>query len=238
MMRVLAATVAGVLLAGCGSAGPSASSDSSPTKSPAKVGSCEVGDPGVLGARTVARVDLDGDGQQDAVKLTAASGACPDLLFAKRGPGYVTAQLPTSEPSVSAVFGVDLAGVNGSLLVTRQDHPRGGFQLRVYMTSGAQLTELTVGRRSLLPFVALDVEEHPWSIDCGDGGLVFTEAVAHQPHGVVATWDIRRTTYTVSGGQITPGPTSEIADNVLPGQLAAKHPALAEHTAFASCRAA
>jgi hypothetical protein len=88
-----------------------------------------------------------------------------------------------------------------------------------------------------LPFLATDVQEHPLSIDCGEGGLVVTEAVAHEPVGVVAAWDIKRTTYVVDGLHLIPGATAEVADNVLPNQLASKYPDLVRHTAFTSCRA-
>ena len=55
--------------------------------------------------------------------------------------------------------------------------------------------------------------------------------------GVVAAWDVQRTTYTLEDGKVTAGPTEEVADNVLPKQLAGKYPDLVEHAAFASCRA-
>ena len=82
------------------------------------------------------------------------------------------------------------------------------------------------------------MQEHPLSIDCTDGGVVVTEAVAHEPHGVIFAWDIKRTSYAVEGGEVTAGATEEIADNVLPGQLAAKYPDLVKYSAFTSCRAA
>jgi hypothetical protein len=108
----------------------------------------------------------------------------------------------------------------------------------VYAADADELAELQVDGNPLVPFVATDVQEHPFNIDCGDGGLVFTEAVAHEPPGVVAAWDIRETTYAVDGTTVTPGRTKEIADNVLPDQLRPKYPELVEHAAFPSCRAA
>ena len=86
--------------------------------------------------------------------------------------------------------------------------------------------------------MALDVQEHPLSVDCTDGGVVLTEAVAHKPPGVMFAWDIQRTTYAVEGGEVTAGETEEIADNVLPAQLEAKYPELVDYSAFKSCRAA
>ena len=127
-------------------------------------------------------------------------------------------------------------GRKGELLVTRQDHPRGGFQLRVYAAGDGKLVELEADGHSLVPFVALDVQEHPLSIDCTNGGVVITEAVAHEPPGVMFAWDIRRTPYVVDGTEVTAGKTEEIADNVLPGQLDAKYPDLVKYAAFKSCR--
>ncbi len=161
----------------------------------------------MTGAKTVAAVDLDGDGNQEKVRLTANGGECGSTLFAKVGDGYVSTTLDSDGPDVTS-------GVRGrprqrrrQLLVTRADHPRGGFQLRIYAAAPDQLEELEPDGRALLPFVATDVQEHPWSIDCSDDGLVVTEAVAHEPPGVAAAWDIKQTTYAVDGGTVTAGPT-------------------------------
>ena len=112
-----------------------------------------------------------------------------------------------------------MPGREGALLVTRQDHPRGGFQLRLYAAGPDELVELKTDDGPLVPFVAPDVQERPLSVDCADGGVVLTEAVAHKPPGVIFAWDIQRTTYAVEGGEVTAGETEEIADNVLPAQL-------------------
>lgn len=194
-------------------------------------------DPAAAGS-AVSSVDLDGDGSEDRVRLVAARGDCPGRLAVTVASTSVQVPLPAGQPPVRTAFGVDVPGRQGSLLLTRQDHPRGGFQLRVYGLDDGELTELRIGERSLVPFVALDVQEHPWSIDCGDGGVVFTEAVAHEPAGVMFTWDIRRTAYAVDGNEVTAGPTMETADNILPKQLAKQYPDLEKHTAFASCRTA
>ena len=134
-------------------------------------------------------------------------------------------------------YGVDVPGRQGSLVVTRQNHPRGGYQLRIFALDNNVLTELKHDGETLFPFVATDVEEQPASIDCADNALVVTKAVPHQPVGVVAAWDVQRTTYTLENGTVTAGPTEEVADNVLPKQLGTKYPGLVEHAAFASCRA-
>ncbi len=205
---------------------------------PAKVGQCPVDSPAVVSARAVATADLDGDGKAEAVKLTAPDGDCANLLFAELGEGFAHAQMQVGGPPLSKAFAVEVPGREGALLVTRQDHPRGGFQLRVYAAGPEDLVELKVDDRPLVPFVALDVQERPLSVDCADGGVVLTEAVAHKPPGVIFAWDIQRTTYDVEGAEVIAGKTEEIADNVLPAQLEAKYPELVDYSAFESCRAA
>ncbi len=238
MKRVATMTAALLVLAGCGSAeqGSGGTTTGSDQKSgAAMVGGCAADSAQVTGAKTVASLDLNGDGTPDAVKLTAAGGECASTLFAKLGEGYVASAVP-AEPPVTSAFGVD-PGSGSGLLVTKADHPRGGYQLRVYAVGTDKLTELEVDGHALLPFVATDVQEHPWSIDCSADGLVLTEAVAHQPPGIAAAWDIKQTTYAVDAGTVTAGPTKEVADNVLPKQLGAKYPELVKHSAFESCRA-
>lgn len=247
MTRAQAVTVLGpalalALLAGCGSAeqGSRDAAGKEPTASPsgstsASPSSC------TQTVKTIAQADLDGDGRREQVQVgTGGGGTCPDSLSVagKAGEPYVGVELPSGEPPVRSGFGVAVPGRKGELLVTRQDHPRGGFQLRVYAAGDGKLVELEVDGRSLVPFVALDVQEHPLSIDCTDGGVVITEAVAHEPPGVMFAWDIRRTPYVVDGTKVTAGSTEEIADNVLPGQLDAKYPDLVKYAAFKSCRSA
>jgi hypothetical protein len=237
-MKLLACLTVLLLLAGCGSGeqkgGENGAADSS--GSTPMVGKCAADAPEVQVARTLATVDLDGDGTAETVKVTGSGGECPNTVFAKVGSRSFAA--PTDDgPPVTNAFGVAIPGRTGRLLVTRSDHPRGGYQLRVYAAGPAELDELQIGGNPLVPFLATDVQEHPFSIDCGDGGLIVTEAVAHEPPGVAAAWDIRRTTYVFEGVRVTPGTTAEVADNVLPSQLGQKYPDLVRHTAFASCRA-
>ncbi len=239
-----ASLAATLLLAACGSAEQSASGPASPSAGQSsgnqvdggKVGRCPADAPAVKGARTVAEIDLDGDGRPEPVRLTAADSACPSLVFAQVGDAYLAGQLPLDGPPLSSAFGVQVPGETGELLVTRQNHPRGGFQLRLFVPGTDELAELEVDGQSLVPFAATDVQEHPLSIDCTEGGLVVTEAVAHEPPGVIFAWDVRRTTYALDGTVVTPGPTEEIADNVLPAQLEKKYPELVKHAAFPTCR--
>lgn len=217
-----------LLVGGCG--------DQMQAESIPREGKCVVDAPSVANARILARVDLDGDGHADNVKLAPATAECPDLLVAEVGSAYLSARLPAGGPPPATAFGVSVPGGAGALLLTRQEHPRGGFQLRLYAVGTTVLSELRVEGRPVVPFVALDVQEHPLSVDCMDGGVTVTEAVAHRPRGAVFAWDIRRTPYAVDGTVVTRGPTREIADNVRARRLEVTYPDLLAHTVFRSCR--
>ncbi|MET0998328.1 MAG: hypothetical protein ABWX73_06405 [Marmoricola sp.] len=250
MTRTLALPLLGpalalILLAGCGSAADPGSGDaagSGPSESPTPSASvaAEPGCTPVEGAPRIAQVlasvDLDGDGTPDPVGLTGAEDPCPGQLSAEIGDRDEFVALPADEPPVSAAFAVAIPGRTGEVLVTRQDHPRGGFQTRVFALAGDEFAQLEVEGGPLVPFVATDVQEHPVSIDCGDNVITVTEAVAHEPPGVMAAWDVRQTTYAVQGVTVTKGPTREIADNVLPRQLKQQHPELEKNAVFPSCR--
>ncbi len=235
---ILFCLAAALTLSACGSAPATKgeSSDRAGAATPSSgVGDCPDGSPAISEARSLARVDLDGDGTPDEVKLTALGGDCPNTIFAQVGEGYLSGQLPADGPPVRSAMAVTLAGGKPALLATRQEHPRGGYQIRLFASTDSGLTEVTLEDHALIPFVATDVQEHPLSVDCANGGLTVTEAVAHQPVGVIFAWDIRRTPYAVDGGAVTKGSTEEIADNVLPDQLEKQYPQLVEHTMFQSC---
>src|SRR6476469_2850604 len=191
-MKILVLLVAVlVVLAGCGNerAGSTDKTRQGSTSAPTtQVGGCAADSPQVTKARTLATAYLDGDGTVESVKLTGPGGECGSTLFAKLGTGFVAVAVGAADPPVGSAFAVDLKGHDGQLLVTRADHPRGGYQLRVYAAGDGRLVELLVDL-FLMDTVATDVQEHPWSIDCSTDGLVFTQAVPHEPVGVVATWD-------------------------------------------------
>ncbi len=230
------AVVCGLVVVGCGSSDSSGKDDSGKTAASEKVGQCPAGSLAVQQARTMATVDVDGDGRADAVRLTGADNDCPNVLFAKVAGGYLSAQLPVGAPLVTSVVGVDLEGRDGALVVTRQDHPRGGFQLRVFATGPDGLAELKSEGQPLVPFVATDVREQPLSVDCQGARVVVTEATAHSPAGVVPAWDVRQTAYSIDGSEVTNADVKEIADNVLDKQLGKRYPALTKYAVFPSCR--
>lgn len=239
VLAVAALAVLGLSVVGCGNDdNPYAKPTPSVSRSAADdhVGSCPSTSAALRNAKEVAAVDLDGDHQVDQVKLTAADGPCPNLIFADTAKGVLAAQVPTDGPPVTTVQGFRLRANAPQLLMTRQDHPRGGFQVRLWSSDGSRLRELTdPDGNPLVPFVATDVKEHPLTIDCGGEGLVVTEAVPHKPSGVMFTWDVRRTTYRVEDGRAEVTHSSEIADNVLPDQLQRKFPELAGQEFFKSC---
>ncbi len=187
----------------------------------------------MLAASAVALLVLSGCGSAEETNKDTAAGAQESSSPAPSPTG--TPSAPADEPPVSATFEISVPGLPNPLLVTKQAHPRGGFQLRVFSPEGSTWTELQVDGHSLIPFVATDVQEQPLTVDCADGSIVITKAVAHKPAGVAFAWDIQQTSYAVEGGQVTAGETKEIADNVLPQQLKAKYPGLVKHEAFKSC---
>ncbi len=240
--RMLAAAGLAALALAVGACGNEDDPYAEPTPSVSKsaasdrVGDCPVTSPALRTAKVVAAVDLDGDGQADQVKLTGADGPCPNLVFADTSAGMLAAQVPNDGPPVTTVQGFGLGANAPQLLVTRQEHPRGGFQVRLWSSDGSRLRELTdADGHSLVPFVATDVKEQPVSIDCAGDRLVVTTAVPHTPMGVMFAWDVRRTTYRVDDGRARVMDTAEIADNVRPDQLRKRYPALAGQQFFKSC---
>lgn len=244
LSRLAPVPLAVLLLTACGSVGQGSGTpeesgsggSTSGSSSGTVAGSCAADDPALDRARTVTEADLEGDGTAEPVRLTAPGGECGNILVAT-GKGTYAVQLPAGEPPVRSAYAVQVPGRAGQVVVTRSEHPRGGYQLRVYAPAGTTLTELKRGTEPLVPFVATDVQEQPLSIDCREGGFVVTQAVAHEPSGVAFAWDVRRTTYDLGDdATVTAGPEKEIADNVLPPQLTKEWADLVGHTAFASCR--
>ena len=131
-----------------------------------------------------------------------------------------------------------MTGRTGDLVLLREEHPRGGFQAHLYGYAGGHLEELTVQGRPVLPFVATDVLTDPLSARCTDGGFEVLRARRHEPVGIVAAWDVFRTTYTVDGNRVHVGPTPKVADNVLDQDLPTRFPDLVGHALFEDCRVA
>jgi hypothetical protein len=221
--------VAPLLLAGCGDQGESPDAASSPSSSWCRSSS--------EGDVRLASPDLDGDGAADPVMWSPASGDCPGALSSSvEGLEAAPTLAWDPQPSARDASVVAFPGRAGDVLVLLQQHPRGGFQAHLYGYADDKLEELQVDGKPIFPFVATDTTSTPLSAACTAGGFEVTEAVAHQPIGVVPAWDIVVTAYTVDGNAVTKGDRHEVADNVLDNQLEAKYPALLKYRLFTNCR--
>ncbi|MBV9830773.1 MAG: hypothetical protein JOZ82_04200 [Marmoricola sp.] len=214
-------------LAGCGSAAPARHSQATHSQE-TQAGSC-AGDPASFtGARTVGSVDLDGDGSPDPVRVTPTSQECAARVVARLAHGYAGADV---QPGPVTVSGVALRGHHGALLVTRQDHPRGGYQVRVFAVGPDGLVELKDGDQPLVPFVATDTRPIPYTVDCRGGAIIVDQAVAKAG----GRWDIERTTYAVHGTTATKAGSQVVARTLSPAQADTRM--TVGGAVFPSCRA-
>ena len=140
---------------------------------------------------------------RDPVRLTGGGGECADTLFAR--PERLPLLRPRDGPPVTSAFAVALPGPDGQLLVTRADHPRGGFQLRVYAAGRRELAELEVDGtrwcRSSRP-TCRSTREHRLRRRGARGHRGGRARAA----GRRAAWDVKRTTYAVDGTTVRKGP--------------------------------
>lgn len=228
----VAAAACSLLLTGCGSDGVAPQRQGTPDSqsvAPSKVGQCPASSPAVKQAAKVATADVDGDSTPDVVKLTASDNDCPNVLFAQVGEGYLSVSLPVGAPLVTGAFGLTLEGHDGALLVTRQDNPRGGYQLRLFAADNGRLVELKEGAEPLVPFVATDTRPISATVDCQGPSIVVREAVAKSG----GRWDIRSTSYDVDGSTVTKGEAEIEAGNLNAKQIDQLMPAGA--AVFPSC---
>jgi hypothetical protein len=73
------------------------------------------------------------------------------------------------------------------------------------------------------------------NIDCDRGALAVSEAVAHDPAGVRAAWDVQLTSYEVADGEAQAQRTVELATGLTDAQLEQLHPELGGQRMFAGC---
>lgn len=236
MRRIAVLGLLALALAGCGNA---ADRESPPRPAPRDahtvVAGCRDTDADVVRARTLGRADLDGDGSPETLRLTGPGGSCPDVVFARVGGGYAAYQLGGVQIS-GTTTAVRLPGRAGDLVLARQVHPRGGFQVHLLALSGRQLAELTTDRHApVVPFVALDTEA-PLSAGCARGAVTVTEARPTEPPGVMFAWDVFTTSYAVHGATVTAGPTRKVRTSVPDRELKRQRPDLFRHAMFAGCR--
>lgn len=221
-------------LAGCGDeeAGQPARPSSTPTAGSTVCVSAQLSPPPAV------VIDLDGDGDGERVHHVPAGGGCPAALVAEVGTDELVASLADELPVENRdLAAIRLPGRTGEVLLVTPRHPRGGFQAHLFGYADGVFEELTVDGEPIFGFVATDTNSSPLSASCVAGGFAVTEAVAHEPLGVVPAWDVFRTTYAVEGNAVTRGPREEIADNVLDDELETAYRALMRHRLFEDCRA-
>lgn len=234
-MPVLVALLAALslLLSACGSGGQPADAGRGTAT---HVGRCGAEAAAVRTAPVLATADLDGDGQGDAVHLTAKASRCPNVLFAKLGTRFASLDLGRADVAGHG-RAVRLTPGKAELVMLRQTHPRGGVQVRLYgLARPTTLAEVTADGHPLVPFIATDTGADPVSADCGrHGGAVVTSARPTNPPGVVTAWDLFRTVYDVQGVTATARPEQEVRSSVPDKVLRRQHPELFGHRMFTGC---
>lgn len=235
LMLLLPALALGI--AGCGSAGETNQpGESSTAEAKQTVGSCSPDDAAVTGAASLGRADLDGAGSRQDVRLTADGGSCGNTLFVKSGDGILSLSLDDVTLSTEDSSVIRIPGRKGDIVVARQAHPRGGFQLHLYAVADGRLGEVLADGEPVIRFVATDSSQGtPLTAECVDGGFTITAAVAHEPIGVLFAWDLWRSEVTLEGNTATVTGPTEIKDNVLPQQLEQDYATLAKNEFFADC---
>jgi hypothetical protein len=224
-----------LVLAGCGDATKDSTGDASgsptSTSSSCASGSAPAGQP-------VAELDLDGDGTSEPVSYVPAAGSCPASLAVTVGGHDLSARVDGELPVTSAgAAAVAFPGRTGAVLLVRPAHPRGGFQARLFGYADGRFEELRAEGEPIFGFIATDVLTTPTAAHCVADGFDVVQARAHEPIGVVPAWDVFRTTYTVDGNQVSEGPTTEVADNVLDRQLQRRYGDLVDYALFQDCLA-
>jgi hypothetical protein len=203
---------------------------------------CEVGPPSGPD-RELGAVDVDGDGKDDPLHLeqgTSPGATCPSgpMVIVAVGEGMATAPAPVpfddSLPiAPKDIRGVTVPGHKGDLVLVVQNHPRGGFSAHLSAFEGGRMRGVGSADGALAPFVATDAPTAYLSARCTSTGIEITKAVAHQPVGVVAAWDVERT--TIPGADLTDGVTEKVADNLRQGQFEDRFPELVRNSLFENC---
>ena len=239
MMRsLLPLALFAVLVAGCGddqdrTAVPGAGSDL--TEAP-----CE----GQAPAVALGSFDVDGDGKPDRFSFRPAARTPGDDCFTvdtvtvtfTGGGEYESSDVPYEEGLPlrgGDVRGVRVPGHRGALVLVVQQHPRGGFSAHLSAFDGRQLSGVGSASGALAPFVATDAPTAYVSARCTSSGFKVTRAVAHQPVGVVPTWDVTRMSFR--GDDLAAGGAAEVADNVREPALRSRFPGLVRNQLFENC---
>ena len=233
MHRALTAALGLLLATSVSSCGETGSVPPSPPPKNAVTSTCSASDPGVKTARTFARADLDGDGKVETVSFTGTTGKCPLTLFVRLSDRYTA--VPTQAHLSSRPLTVQLPGRRGALLMAKEFHPRGGYQVHLYgMDEHQNLGELLTDGHPVVPFVALD-SESPVSVGCATKGFTVSEARPTDPPGVMFAWDVFVTAYTVQGTTVTAGAERKVRISVPDKVLKRQRPDLFRSAMFTGC---
>lgn len=228
------ATIA-LLASGCGQQGGTTETQPSDNNNN-KIGSCATSDDAVVRALPVYEaIDLDHDGVGESLMVTRPDSTCPNIMFTKVDARFTSVPLKDLQLDLRSAQRVIVPGRDGDLMAIREVHPRGGFQEHLYAYADGKLAEVkTSGGDLPVPFVATDTRGGYQSVSCADNGFVVRQAVAHEPPGVVFTWDVRETSYRLDGATAKPSGVKEVKDNVLDQYLRKDFPELVGREMFKS----
>jgi hypothetical protein len=152
-------------------------------------------------------------------------------------PGSPAPSAPSTQVEGTRVAEVHVPGSAESLVLSRDDRGRGGYQLHLYAAPAGGFHEMTdVHHNPVIPFVATDTTPGtPVSADCTKDGFAVTVAQPTHPSGVMFAWDVWRTSYAVSGDQAVPLRQEKVGTSVPDEQLRKDRPELFSRTMFAHC---
>lgn len=184
--------------------------------------------------------DIDGDGSAEPIlDQRVGTSDCPAGLYVDLDGHAVPISYGVDQPvGQGDVRTVRIAGREGDLVLIRQSHPRGGVDISLAAYDGAAMSPILPGGEPVFLFLAQDTTPTYYATArCTGDGFEVTEALPHEPIGVMPAWDVFRTTYTVAGAEFARGEREEIADNVLDEELQKKYSDLVDYRLFENCEA-
>lgn len=223
-MRIwVAPLLLSVLLTGCGDGGDDTSAATD----------ADGDDGGIAICRTAAPVDvaadLDGDGAADKLEFLAPVEKCPGAVRL----GEDSIPWDVDRPVTAREFStVRVNGHRGDLVLQTFNHPRGGFEARLYAAVDGKPREITRDGGPLIPFVATDAPTQYVAVTCTSAGFSVLAAAAQAPAGAAPAWDVRRTDYAGKG--LVENTAVELAENV-PDDGLRDFPGLTGNKLFAGC---
>ncbi len=181
----------------------------------------------------VARADIDGDGKADDVSLVDRA-PCHALVGRDR-----TSPLDTTDLGIVAGAAVQVvqpaATKRQLLLVSGQEHPRGGYQPYLVGEADDELGLVTFQGQPLLPFVATDTPAMPLAASCtSTGGLEVLTGEPTQDTGLEPKWDLTSVTYQLQGN-VALATAQRQTEAVPDAQLRTEQPELFRAVLFADC---